>query len=447
MCFATMRSSILIITLAVIPLFAFVSNGAVLDALDMLDAVARAKSTKSSITDIGTEPYLRVASSSGGQCPENITHGTATSVGNVPGFEGFGIEGRMPFSEISVNDVKCNSDKDGDELLLLSQDELDRLRPLLNDSFLRLSKERAKKIFLAGFDREARICGSFRGAKETFYGWTKDVGVLNDVLSNLGVAVPKDKVVSGERWMFSYVPSTASVCAFIDSSAPSLNEKEPEPSAEPTTNPDSQTPPGSDTNPPPSGGGLGTTPQPTTTDSEVCFPASATVELEGGIVKRMDQVQLGDRVKVADGVYSDVFMFTHKMAHVSTHFVTLQLSNGAQLALTPGHYLYVNGRLVAAKTVRAGDLLQNTAETAITVEAVQMTRMSGLYNPQTVHGDIIVNGVRASTYTTAVEPSTAHALLAPLRVLYSRLGLATTLLDSGSDFLAAQVPSGPVVVS
>ena len=48
-----------------------------------------------------------------------------------------------------------------------------------------------------------------------------------------------------------------------------------------------------------------------------------------------------------------------------------------------------------------------------------LRRARGLYNPHTLHGDVVVDGVLTSTYTGVVHPALAHALLAPLRQLYS----------------------------
>jgi hypothetical protein len=42
-------------------------------------------------------------------------------------------------------------------------------------------------------------------------------------------------------------------------------------------------------------------------------PGGALVDLESGVTQRMDRLQVGDRVKVAPGIFSDVFMFTHKL--------------------------------------------------------------------------------------------------------------------------------------
>lgn len=176
-------------------------------------------------------------------------------------------------------------------------------------------------------------------------------------------------------------------------------------------------------------------------DESACFPAAATVELQTGAVVRMDALSIGDTVKVGAGEYSRVFMFTHKTAGARHAFVTLTTASGAALALTRGHYLYANGALVAAAAVRVGDVLALGDGRASPVVQVGSAPGGGLYNPQTVHGDVVVDGVLASTYTTAVEPRLAHAALAPLRVL-DWFGLSCTALEDGGGKLADLAPRG-----
>ena len=42
----------------------------------------------------------------------------------------------------------------------------------------------------------------------------------------------------------------------------------------------------------------------------------------------------------------------------------------------------------------------------------------GLYNPHTLTNDLIVNGVRVSALTDAVDPALGHALLWPARMAF-----------------------------
>lgn len=172
----------------------------------------------------------------------------------------------------------------------------------------------------------------------------------------------------------------------------------------------------------------------------VCFPGSAHVSLENGEVKRMDSVQVGDRVKVANGEFANVFMFTHKMADAKFNFLRLNTVSGEAITLTPSHVLPVNGEYVAARDAKVGDSLELADGTISQINGIATVEEFGLFNPQTVHGDIVVDGVRASTYTSDVCPSFAHALLTPLRMAYERVGLTTALLNKGSDLLASLAP-------
>jgi Hint module len=181
-----------------------------------------------------------------------------------------------------------------------------------------------------------------------------------------------------------------------------------------------------------------------TSDGSACFPAGATVELASGKTVRMDEVSIGDVVKVGVNEYSRVFMFTHKMSEVVNKFVTLKTESGASLALTMGHYLYVNGALVSASNVNVGDVLALGDGQTSAVVAVGFTSGVGLFNPQTVNGNIVVNGIVSSTYTTAVEPTFAHAILAPFRML-NNFGFSFTALESGGGVLADIAPRGQVV--
>lgn len=157
-------------------------------------------------------------------------------------------------------------------------------------------------------------------------------------------------------------------------------------------------------------------------DNSACFPGDATVLLESGRTARMDQLSIGDRVSVGRGQYSEVFMFTHKLPSVMDDFVSVRTVSGASLSLSPGHYLYADNRLIAASALRIGASL--TLETGANdlVVSVTATRSRGLYNPQTLTGNIAVQGVLVSCYTTAVSPSLAHAALVLPRLGYKISG-------------------------
>ena len=181
----------------------------------------------------------------------------------------------------------------------------------------------------------------------------------------------------------------------------------------------------------------------TTTAEETCFPASARAIRADGTPVRMEDIAVGDVLRVGGGKTSPVFMFTHKDSDYVGRFVELTVGD-AKLTLTSSHFLYVNGALAAAKTVSVGDDVEMENGDIRSVSTVREVMERGIYNPQTVHGDIVVEGIRASTYTQAVEATFAHAALAPLRAAFETFGWFTTAFDNGSP-MAKSLPSGSAV--
>lgn len=165
-------------------------------------------------------------------------------------------------------------------------------------------------------------------------------------------------------------------------------------------------------------------------DDDVCFPADATVQRRDGAVVPLSAVAVGDELRVAAGAgaeaWSRVYMFSHRLLGGDRPFVQLTTASGAVLTATASHLVYASGALVPAGVVAVGDALEvvdaatGQAVSSPVVAARRVVR-AGLVNPHTLHGDLVVDGVRASTWTTAVAPGVASALLAPARAVW-RLG-------------------------
>lgn len=175
--------------------------------------------------------------------------------------------------------------------------------------------------------------------------------------------------------------------------------------------------------------------------TSVCFPALATVELRDGSLKQMESLQIGDEVRTGVDSFSKVFMFTHRLTKGMYSFVRVRMELGRELTLSPTHYMYVNGRLAAAHTVKVGDRV-DTVDGADKVEWIEHEQLRGLFNPQTLDGDIVVNGVFASTYSRAVAPGAAHALLVPLRAAFRSLHFWSSAAECGADAAAKMMPRG-----
>ena len=123
-------------------------------------------------------------------------------------------------------------------------------------------------------------------------------------------------------------------------------------------------------------------------------------------------------------------MFSHRLEEASYNFVELKTAT-TTLAITPNHYLYVNGNLREAQFVSAGDSLTLASGKLDKVLSVGRVKKDGIFNPHTLQGDIVVDGVLTSTYTSAFSPTLAHVVLAPLRALY-QMGADIFKLDIGN---------------
>ena len=179
-----------------------------------------------------------------------------------------------------------------------------------------------------------------------------------------------------------------------------------------------------------------------------CFPASATVRTESGLLKAMSEVRIGDRLLMAraDGSlgYEDVYLNTHRDAVVATSYIVLTLASGRSLSLSPLHFIPIattadqpwGARVtVGADEVREGDQVRSQGAggqpVRDSVVAVAAEVAVGAYNPLTMNGTIVVDGVVASAHSdwfldgivsADAEAKVYQAILAPVRLAYRVLG-------------------------
>lgn len=156
-------------------------------------------------------------------------------------------------------------------------------------------------------------------------------------------------------------------------------------------------------------------------NNDECFPAAATVLLADGSRKTMEDVRIGDRVQVGVNEFSRVFAWTHQHAHINADFIRIEHAKGtAPFVVTRNHFVHkIGSGLVLAKELAVGDLLMSGKGEHSRITSIASKEGRGLFNPQTMHGDIVVDGVLASTYTLAVSPGAAHALLTPIRACFN----------------------------
>lgn len=195
-------------------------------------------------------------------------------------------------------------------------------------------------------------------------------------------------------------------------------------------------------------------PEPSISPSEegeqtaACFPASALVSLPDGSEKRIDEIRIGDEVQTGDGSVTKVYAFSHRdFSTVSNNFIRLSTDIGnCSLTLTEGHYVYVNDKLLPAEQVTIGHAVMCRGQQKVTVTKVEKAiHAMGLFNIHTMSGDVVVDGVKVSTFTTAVEVMAASAMLTPVRAAFKVLEGAIGngrmfMFDAGRDFFLKIAP-------
>ncbi len=155
------------------------------------------------------------------------------------------------------------------------------------------------------------------------------------------------------------------------------------------------------------------------TSPPICFPASATVLRADGTRMGMRDVVPGDELRVSGrlALSSTVYLFTHRELDGWYEFIRIATRDEEHvITLSAAHYVYANGAHKRADAVRVGDILR-TISGPRRVAEVTVVREQGLFAPHTLHGDIVVGGVVASTYTALIPPRVAHALLSPVRAV------------------------------
>lgn len=158
-----------------------------------------------------------------------------------------------------------------------------------------------------------------------------------------------------------------------------------------------------------------------------CFPETSRVVTRRGVID-IARLRVGDEVLASPGVYSRVYAFSHRAPDARATFVRIRARSGEKISLTPGHLLYANGKLVPSVQVQTGDMLTLASGRQVTVVSVDAHLAKGLFAPHTLHGDIVIDGIAASSFTEAIRPAAAHALLAPLRAKAPVLQVAGQML-------------------
>ena len=190
---------------------------------------------------------------------------------------------------------------------------------------------------------------------------------------------------------------------------------------------------------------LSPTTAPPTPGVGLCFAGTNFVDVRDKGKTQINELQVGDYVRVGDSKFERVYSFGHRDEHSEAEFIQLLPS---QLELSPSHMVFIKGRRGAtpASLIKVGDILFGKDGNEVVVEAVHTVVRKGLYAPFTRSGKLLVNGVLSSNYISmqnsdnlmlgSVMTPFTHQWLARTFLLLHRtwslgLGLSDTNLDNG----------------
>lgn len=363
----------------------------------------------SSFSDIAANwDFVESVEGDGTTCPTQIVHSTWTETA-----EG---TASLPHNTITEDGDRCDSTANEKELLFyqsknynlteLSLDAIgdavalpDSMRNVLTSSPINVkvleTNDDFDEAFLMGFESRSRFCGGdsiFKNGSIAFLMRPFSGGLrLLDLETSLAVS---------SKWLLMVPAFTGDACLYQAEVV--VTDDGPDKSPE------------------------------STPEDAVCFPSDSEVETKDGRVVGIGDVKVGDMVHVGHGKFSRVFGFSHRDLQIQSAFVTLQTESGHSISASHGHFLHANDGVLPASHVKIGDILA-LGDGCSKVVSIAETWRTGLVNPQTEQGDIVVNGVLATTYTTAVKPSLAHAALAPLRAVGRIIDadLVASIVDHG----------------
>ena len=194
--------------------------------------------------------------------------------------------------------------------------------------------------------------------------------------------------------------------------------------------------------------------------ASLCFSGQMTVELEDKSTVRLQDVKVGDKVKVDENKFEPIYGFGHADSNVVAEYLDLQLSNGRHLEVSADHLLFVGDKTIKpASILRVGNELLVPTEGSVKIDSIRKVRRTGVYAPFTYSGTIVVNGVKSSTYVSLQQDEEflaigniktpfshhwlAQSFLLPFRVLGSDEVLSAWInwLEVNSRWLLAQHPS------
>ena len=130
------------------------------------------------------------------------------------------------------------------------------------------------------------------------------------------------------------------------------------------------------------------------------------VELQGNGAVPMSSLAIGDVIRTGVSQYSEIYAFAHKDSVETGDYLQLRTASERVLEITVDHHVhrtapYGTKEVVPARDVRVGDTLwvvESEALAPSVVVGIRTVSKVGVHAPYTREGNIVVNGILASSY-------------------------------------------------
>lgn len=134
-----------------------------------------------------------------------------------------------------------------------------------------------------------------------------------------------------------------------------------------------------------------------------CFSGSDTVTLQDGTIKKLPEVEVGDRILTANSngelSFSDVIFLPHKYNNELFEFIELSTANNISVKATMNHLMKAcDGSLVYAKSLKPGNCLKTAVGDSF-LTSVEKAYSRGMYTVVTLNEFVVISGVIASPFS------------------------------------------------
>jgi hypothetical protein len=121
-----------------------------------------------------------------------------------------------------------------------------------------------------------------------------------------------------------------------------------------------------------------------------------------GIVKdiQLSALCIGDRVQVGINKFEKVYSCGHYKPEVFADFLLIKASSDTELTVSEDHLIFSSTRnaFVKATSLQSGEILVTGEGNRVTINSIKRIKAQGAYAPFTPSGQLVVNGIMASTY-------------------------------------------------